>query len=411
MNICVVGVGYIGLPTASVLGNSGHKVCGVDINTSLINRLNNKTYKTEEDRLLDLINKAMDNNNLRFMTFVPSSDVFILCTPTPLDENGNPDLSYLLKALDNTLDVVVNGNLIIIESTIPPGTIRNKVIPKIEDKGLIIGKDIYLAYCPERVMPNNIIHEMINNDRVIGAYTEYCGIKAKEIYSSFVKGEIFVVEPEIAELVKLIENSYRYLNIGFANEIAIICNELKLDPYLVINVSNRHPRVDILQPGIGVGGHCLPVDSQFLISGFKGLSRLIELSHKINDSMPLFISTKIKSLVQDFNNPKITIWGLTYKGNSSDTRNSPAKRIYDLLRDDKLNVEVWDPYLDNNNTQISSLQDSDLLMLLVNHDEVRDFKYDITLDYMNTPIIFDGINILDSINLDPNIRLIKLGNL
>ncbi len=411
MHISVIGVGYIGLPTATILANSGHNVCGVDINTSLINQLNNRTYTTEEKDLLDYINNSMDNNKLSFMTSIQKSDVFIICTPTPLDENNDPDLNHLFNALDNTLEVIETGNLIIIESTIPPGTIKNKVIPKIENKGFTIGKDVLLAYCPERVLPNNIIYEIINNNRVIGACTEKCTIRAKEVYSSFVKGEILIVKPEIAELVKLVENSYRYLNIGFANEIAKLCNQLELDPYLVIDTSNKHPRVNILQPGIGVGGHCLPIDSQFLISHFKDTTRLISLSHEINKSMPFFITERIELLIKDIINPKITIWGISYKGNSSDTRDSPALKIYNILKDKKFNVAIWDPYLNNDYNKLLSLHDSNLLMVLVNHNEIRNFEYNVVLNYMDTPIIFDGVNIINPANLNPNISIIKLGNL
>lgn len=410
MYISIVGVGYIGLPTATILANSGHNVYGIDINTSLINQLNNRTYSTEEKDLLNYINMSMDNNKLSFMTSIQKSDIFIICTPTPLDENNDPDLNHLFNALDNTLEVIETGNLIIIESTIPPGTIKNKVIPLIEEKGFIIGKDILLAYCPERVIPNNIIYEIINNNRVIGACTENCAVKTKEVYNSFIKGELLIVKPEIAELVKLIENSYRYLNIAFANELAKLCNQLELDPYLVINISNKHPRVNILQPGIGVGGHCLPVDSQFLISQFKDTTELISLSHEINKSMPFFIAERIELLVKDITDPKITIWGISYKGNSSDTRDSPSLKIYNILKEKEFDVEIWDPYLNDNN-KLLSLHGSNLLMVLVNHDEIMDFEYNIILNYMDTPIIFDGVNVIDPASLNPDITIIKLGNL
>lgn len=413
MKINIIGVGYIGLPTAAILASSGFKVLGVDINKDYIDSLNNKSFHTKEKNLINLIHEGMDKENLKFNALVDKADVFIICTPTPLKEDKTPDLSFLLKGIESILPFIEKGNLIIIESTIPPGTINNVIKPIVENLGFTIGLDMFLAYCPERVIPNNIIYELINNPRVIGGTTERCSEKAEEIYKSFVKGQIYTDIPEVIELVKLVENSYRDVNISFSNEIALISNRLEIDPYRVIELANKHPRVNILKPGIGVGGHCLPIDSYFIIDKFEDETKMISMARIVNDSMPLIIFEKIKSLLKDCENPTIAVWGASYKGNSDDIRNSPAMDIINLLKSQNYNVKVWDPRVTSYKKvqPLSSLEKADLLLILVDHEEIIQFNYNDVLDLMKKPIIFDGINIIDSTKLSKEILLYKLGNL
>lgn len=413
MKINIIGVGYIGLPTAAILANNGYNVLGVDINKDHIDNLNNRTFITKEEGLVKLIHEGMDKENLKFSTLVDKANAFIICTPTPLKENKTPDLSLLLKGLYSISSHIEKGNVVIIESTIPPGTINNIIKPIIENLGFIVGEDVFLAYCPERVIPNNIIYELINNPRVIGGVTEKCSQKAQEIYKTFVKGEIYTDIPEVIELVKLVENSYRDVNISFSNEIALVSNKLGVDPYRVIELANKHPRVNILKPGIGVGGHCLPIDSYFIIDNFEDETKVISLARITNDSIPLFIFNKIVRLLKDCENPTIAIWGVTYKGNSDDTRNSPAIEIINLLKGNEYNVNLWDPRVSpyKEIDPLSTIEKADLLMVLVDHKEIIDFNYNDVLYFMRKPIIFDGVNIIDSTKLSKDIVLYKIGNL
>lgn len=412
MKVSVIGVGFIGLPTAAILANNGFNVVGIDVKVDYIEKLKNRTFTSEEKGLMDLINRAMDNENLCFSTEVQKSDVFILCTPTPVKEDKEADLTFLLQGINGIIPLIEKNNIIIVESTIPPGTINNIVKPLMDKAGYIIGKDIFLAYCPERVIPNNIIYELINTPRIIGGFTKECGDRVKEIYKSFVKSEIYITTPEIVEMVKLIENAYRDVNIAFSNEVAMICSELMIDPYEVITLANKHPRVHALRPGIGVGGHCLPIDSHFLINRFQSNTKLMSAAREINNNMPKIIFSKINNLLQEINMPSITIWGITYKKNTNDIRNSPSLELLNLLKLKYYDIKVWDPKVCNKYiSQKTSLTGSDLLLILVDHDEIVEFNYNDVLHLMRSPVIFDGVNIIDSKLLNENILLYKLGNI
>lgn len=410
MKVCVLGVGYIGLPTAGILANNGFNVVGVDVNKEYLNKLINREFITNEKDLVELINKNLDSNNLHFSNEAVKADVFIICTPTPLKDDKSADLSHLLSALNSILDLVEKDNLIIIESTIPPGTTNNIVKPLLEGQGLKVGDDIFLAYCPERVMPNNIVYELISNSRVIGGSTKKCQDKAKSFYQSFVKGEIITENVDIVELIKLIENSYRDINIAFANELALLCSKLNLDVYKVIELANKHPRVNILKPGIGVGGHCLPVDSYFISTDYSDYTKIITLSRKINDNMPKIITEKVIEILNCYDNPVVALWGLAYKGNSNDIRNSPSTEIFNYLRNENIEVRIFDPVVYNHdlNFGIETLKDANLLMILVNHNEFVEFNYNKYISLMKTKIIFDGVNLIDKSTLDDGIKIIKL---
>lgn len=410
MNICVVGTGYIGLPTAAILANNGHMVFGIDTDEVYIQSLKDKTYITREKGLDDLVYRGMDRGMLSFHTRVQKSDVFFICIGTPVDNEGNADLSNLIMGLDSILRVVEKGNLLIIESTIPPNTIRDIISPRITHRGFEIGKDIFLAYCPERVIPNDIINELINNPRIIGGYTLMCGIKAYEIYKSFVLGEIYIDSYDVAEMVKLVENSYRYVNIAYVNELALLCESLGINPYRVIELASKHPRVKLLNPGIGVGGHCLPVDSQFLVQTSKDYSKLIQVSSIINDRLPELISKKILELVQNIKNPRIALWGISYKENSSDIRNSPAIKISQFLIKESIEVEVFDPVVYGHDLSygIKTLTHADLLVILVKHDYFLNLPLGLLTDYMDRKIIFDACNAIDINDNFKDIEIIKL---
>lgn len=416
MKVCVLGLGYIGLPTALFLALSDHDVVGFDINKNIVDDLNNKKVNIKEPELDKIVNKLIDEKKLIGKTTPEKADAFIICVPTPLNLDKTCNLDFVLTALDSIIPYLEKDNLVIVESTIPPGTIKYFIKPKIEQKGYIVGENIYLCYCPERVIPGNIAIEIVENNRIIGGATIACAEKAATLYKSFVKGEISITDTETAEMTKLVENIYRDMNIALSNELTIICNELNINPLKVIKLANKHPRVNLLNPGPGVGGHCLPIDPYFVIEKAPESSNMISISRKINENMPHYIVSKIKSLVNNFENPKIAIWGITYKGNTDDARNSPAIDIIRILSKEGYEISIYDPSVDKSEFQIVSkeetLEDSDLLLILAEHNKFKNYDYISISRKMRNPIIFDTRNILDVNDYtDTNIKLFNLGNI
>ncbi len=415
MKICVIGIGYIGLPTACILSSKGFNVVAIDINEKYLKDLKEYKFKSKEKDLVQLFKQSLESQNFSLKTYPEKADAFIVCTPTPLDDNNNPDLSYLVQGVNSIMPLLDKDNMIIIESTIPPGTINNIIRPIIELSGLKVGLHVFLAYCPERVIPGNIVYEFYNNNRIIGGCTNICGITIAQFYSMFVKGEIFVTKAEVAEMIKLVENSYRDVNIALSNEISIICNELSIDPYEVIRLANKHPRVNLSEPGIGVGGHCLPVDPYFIVANSPNNSKLIQTSRWINDNMPEYVVLKIEKILSSVNNPKIGVWGIAYKANSDDIRNSPAMKIVSLLKEKGYNLSLYDPLvtdMSSDSCKANSYINSNLLLILVDHDEFKVANYSYICALMKEPIIFDATNkcIDKSQSLD-NIVLYSLANI
>lgn len=414
MKVCVIGIGYIGLPTACILNNNGFEVVGVDINEEYLLKIKSGDFYSKEKSLMQLVSNSLQNNFFSLKTVPEQADVFIICTPTPINEEKKPDLTNLINGINSVIPFLEKDNMIVIESTVPPKTTENIIKPIIERGGFKVGKDIFLAHCPERVIPGNIIHEMIYNNRIIGGCTEKCGEIIGDFYSQFILGEIIITKSYIAEMVKLLENTYRDVNIALVNEITIICNEMAIDPYEVINLANKHPRVNLLKPGIGVGGHCLPVDSYFIIDNALNNSKLIKTSRSVNDSIPKYIADKLIKLLKEINGSKIGIWGLAYKGNTDDLRNSPALEITEQLKLEGFNIHLYDPFIKNigsENDKYNSIFQSDILLVLVNHDEFKDEDYFQICKLMNNPIIFDGVNILDRSELTKEVILYDLGNI
>lgn len=407
MKICVVGIGFIGLPTACLLASKGFHVLGVDINEDYVNKLKTNRLKIEEKNINDLLEKSLNDKSLTLDTKPSRADIFIICTPTPLDENKKPDLSYLIEGINSILPYLNKGNMVIIESTIPLKTTQEIIRPIIEAMGFQVGKDIYLAHCPERVLPGEILYELVHNNRIIGGCTENCSNKVKNFYEKFVKSEIHTTTADIAEMVKLVENSYRDVNIALANELMITCNKLGIDPYDVVSLANKHPRVNLLDFSIGVGGHCLPVDPYFIIDSFPETSKLLATARNINNSMPKYIASKIERFLNQKNNPKIGVWGVSYKKNSSDIRNSPALEIVNILKDKGYCVNIYDPLVNGINydkIKYESIMDSNFLIILVGHDEFIEEDYEEIASLMDSPIILDGANILEKINIPKNVE-------
>jgi len=374
--IVVQGTGYVGLPAALLLADAGFEVIGVDIDENVVNAINEGVLTIDEEELRAGMEKPTVRANLTGAHEPVSADVFIIAVPTPLDvRSKTADLSMLSAAVEAIVDVVEPGNLVIVESTIPPGTCRNLVTPILERNGLRVGTDIELAHCPERILPGNVFEEIVNNDRIIGSTTERGRNRAKAVYAPFVKGELFGTDDVTAELAKLAENASRDVGIAFANELSEVALGLGADPVEVISLANRHPRVEIMTPGIGVGGHCIPIDPWFITEVDPTNSTLIFAARQINAGRPALLAGQIRRMVSDITDPRILLVGATYKPNTEDKRESPALEILSLLEGDGYDVAMYDPLLDDY-SKAASLADAaagaHALCVLVPHTVILD---------------------------------------
>lgn len=370
--IVVMGLGYVGLPLAILLSQR-HNVIGVDVDREHVSALNEGRLFIPEEDLQELFGTPQVRSNFRAQATPEAADVFVIAVPTPLAGGNVADLSYVRSAADSICPYLERGNLVILESTVPPLTSRSVLKPMIENHTRWnVPKDVLLAHCPERVLSGNIVHELIHTDRVCGGIDAASAKAASELYRTFVKAEIFITEDVTAELCKLAENAYRDVNVAFANELALVAEGLGVDGRRLVALANRHPRVTIHSPGIGVGGHCLPIDPWFIYQTNPDRSQLIKAAQWINDSIPGVIAGKIKGGVEDIEDPKIIVIGLTYKPNVADTRESPALAICDILRDHGCRIESYDPLVEGR--EYMSLAEvskgADCLAILVEHDHV-----------------------------------------
>lgn len=343
-NICVVGLGYIGLPTASILASSGHYVVGYDIEEKKINLLSEGSLPFKEPGLKTIFEGGVKSGRLKFSKEVPQSDVYIICVQTPLTPSKKPDMRFLKGAAERVAEKAKKGSLVVIESTVYPGATEREVIPLFEKRGFKAGKDVLFAHCPERVIPGKIIKELIENDRVIGGFTERCARRAGEIYSSFVEGRIYFTDLRSAEMVKLAENTFRMVNIALAMEFALLCEESGINVWEIIKLANYHPRVNILNPGPGMGGHCLPVDPYFMLREQKG-EGIIWNSLKLNERMIDYCASKAKKMVK--RGRKIAVLGVAYKKDVDDYRNSPGFSIGEILEEEEYKISYHDPYVEH----------------------------------------------------------------
>ena len=369
--ICVVGLGYVGLPTALILAKHGFSVSGVDSDKKKIISLQKGITLIEDAR--PILKDKLVKKNFKAIRKVVSADAFIVAVPTPLTLENKADLKYLKQAIKSICKILKKGNLIVIESTIPPGTCRNVIVPIIEKYTTFkVNTDIFLSHCPERAIPTNTIHEIINNDRIIGGLNNIASQKTAKIYKSFVKGKIHITDDMTAELTKLVENAYRDVNIAFANEIDSICSKLNISTLDVINLANKHPRVNILTPGIGVGGHCIPIDPLFISEVLPKNSKMIKIAREINNQKPSSISKQILSQLEKIKNPKIVVGGISYKKNINDIRESPALKIIELLKEKGVKVLIYDPivYPEHKGQLDKFCKQKDMLVILVSHDEI-----------------------------------------
>ena len=400
--IAIIGLGYIGLPTAIMFANSGFDVIGYEIRKEVVEKINSGNSHIIEPEIEDLLKKAVREGKLR-ATLDPDDikdkDVYIICVQTPLKNDKTPDLSYLESAAKTVANAMKKGCLIIIESTVPPMTTVNiaKLIEGI--RGLKAGEDFYIAHCPERVMPGRIFKELVYNSRIIGGINEKSAKLAEKLYRTFVKGQIFITNSTTSEMVKLMENTFRDVNIALANEFAFLAHQYGVDIFEAIELANTHPRVKIHTPGIGVGGHCLPKDPYLLLSSAKEDFGLIRKAREINEDVHLIAKDLLVQAFKIINLPleeaTVVILGLAYKGNSDDTRNSPAYAFIEAIQDDVKEVRTYDPYVKGTHESLQeALNGADAVVIATDHNDFKTLNWEELGKLMRNKIIIDGKHVI-----------------
>lgn len=390
----VIGLGYIGLPTALMLASHGVEVIGTDLNEKLVETLNQGRTTFKEDGLEDLFNSAV-SSGIKFSTQYQITDTYIVSVPTPYDKfSKKVDACFVITAVNNVLDVCPDGATLVIESTISPGTVDKYIRPVVAEHE----KKINLVHAPERIIPGNMIYELYHNNRTIGADDRLVGERVKSLYASFCQGEIVVTDIRTAEMTKVVENTFRAVNIAFANELAKICRHDNMDVYEIIKICNMHPRVNILQPGPGVGGHCISVDPWFLVGDYPSLAKVIDESMKTNDGMPDFVLNRIYEIMKENNLEDVSrvgLYGLTYKENVDDLRESPTLQLLESQeRHLASGLKVYDPYIGeeivkNQYHDLDAfLSDIDMVVIMVKHNEIKE-----NLDKLSGKIVLDCHNI------------------
>lgn len=387
--VCIIGQGYIGFPTALMFANHGVNVVGVDINKDIIQTLSNGGLHIQEPGLKEYFDLVMRSGNLTFSLVVEEADAFIITVPTPFlhDQMGEyqgqlykkADMGFVVSATEMILPHLRPKNLVVLESTSPPHTTVELVLPILERSGLRAGVDFSLVYCPERVLPGHILKELVENARVVGGINSSSSEAGRELYASFVKGEIYLTDATTAEMVKLMENTYRDVNIAIANEFSRLADRFGVNVWDAISLANRHPRVKILNPGPGVGGHCISVDPWFLVEAAFDITPLIFTARKVNDSQPEYVVHLVQRILGNLIGKKVAVLGLAYKPDVDDFRESPAVAIVEKLLALGCEVRAFDPYAKSFkglgkylvNSLEDAVNDSDLLLLLVDHTEFR----------------------------------------
>jgi UDP-N-acetyl-D-mannosaminuronic acid dehydrogenase len=395
--VVVIGLGYIGLPTAAMLALTGSEVIGVDIQPKVLEALRSGNPPVRERDLTAVVREAMHSGRLQVAERPEKADYFIICVPTP--KNGQKaELGAVDAASRSIAPFIREGCTAILESTVPPGTSMNLVRPILERSGMTAGRDFHLAHCPERVMPGNILREIVENERIVGGIDPSSAQRAASLYSTFVRGTIHLTDLATAEFVKLAENAYRDVNIAFANELADLAEAHGVDIWYAISLANRHPRVNILRPGPGVGGHCLPVDPWFLLTS-KVRARMIPASRETNDNRPLQVARKALSLVRGIKRPKIAALGIAFKGNADDIRESPAIEIIEKLHQDGATVAAYDPLVPNDQFSTMPLEEAiegaDLILILADHRELTYLDPEMIAPRVHRRILFDSRSAVD----------------
>lgn len=381
--ICVIGLGYIGLPTASLLANRGYSIAGVDTNKYVVDTINRGEIHICEPGLDTFVRAAVESGNLTAYTEPQQSDIYMICVPTPFKDNikalPQPDLSYVVAAAASIQHFLKPGDIVILESTSPVGT-TEMVAQMFADQGIDIDS-LSIAYCPERVLPGKVMIELVQNDRIIGGLNYKSSQNVRFFYETFVQGDLILTDARMAEMAKLVENSYRDVNIAFANELSMICSDLEMDVWRLIEVANHHPRVNILKPGCGVGGHCIAVDPWFIVSSAPERSKLIRNAREVNDSKPSWVAKDILKHIERLSmnlskKPIIGICGLAFKPDIDDLRNSAAIEICEMLKAKDLEILVCEPHVDShddfNLVSFDTITDSsDVIVFLVAHSQFK----------------------------------------
>ncbi|MDK0814780.1 nucleotide sugar dehydrogenase [Clostridium perfringens] len=398
--INIIGLGYIGLPTALMFASHGVEVIGTDLNKNLVSKLNKGELTFEETGLEEIFSKAL-NKGIKFSNEYAKTNRYIITVPTPYEATSKKiDAKYVIAATKQVMEVCEPNTILVIESTISPGTIDKFVRPIIEEKGFVIGQDIHLVHAPERIIPGNMVYELEHNSRTIGADSRKVGEEVKSWYESFCKGEIVVTDIKTAEMSKVVENTFRDINISFANELAKICNRERMDVYELIRIANKHPRVNILQPGPGVGGHCISVDPWFLVGDYPDIVNVILSAREVNDGMPQYVFDKILKIMRENNikdYSKVGLYGLTYKENVDDMRESPTLQLLNIFNKNNIdNIKIYDPFIKEKkfDGQVMNLDEFlsevEIILVLVGHDEIKNNQ-----KLLSNKIIYDTRNIIN----------------
>ena len=397
----IIGLGYIGLPTALSFAASGIDIVGTDYNEEIVNTLNHGKTTFKEVGLDELYNAAIDKG-IEFSNKYIKTDKYIITVPTPyIKESKKLDAKYVIAAVHSVLDVCEKGTILVIESTVSPGTMDKFVRPIVEKRGFKIGEDIHLVHAPERIIPGNMVYELQNNSRTIGADNLEVGQIVREWYKSFCMGDIVVTDIKTAELSKVVENTFRDINIAFANELSRICRRENMDVYELIKIANKHPRVNILNPGPGVGGHCISVDPWFLVGDYPDLVNIIKSAREVNDSQPDFVIDRIRDImnkngITDIS--KVGLYGLTYKENVDDMRESPTLQLLEKLeRYFVKGIKVYDPWVTVNKVDgqyqnfDKFLEDIEVMVIMVGHKHILENQ-----NLIKNKIILDTRNIINT---------------
>ncbi|MDO9122494.1 MAG: UDP-N-acetyl-D-mannosamine dehydrogenase [Anaerolineaceae bacterium] len=424
-SICVIGLGYIGLPTASTFASHGVKVTGVDNNLDVVKSLQSGKVHIFEPGLNEVVHDAIQSGNLNISQKTVAADAFIIAVPTPFQDGKKADMHFVDAAAESIVPVLRKGNLVVLESTSPPLTTRERVLPILEKSGLKAGQDFLLAYSPERVLPGKIMDELIHNSRVIGGIDQASAEAGRDLYRVFVEGEIFTTDSTTSEMVKLMENTYRDINIAIANEFSRLADRLGVDVWEAISIANKHPRVKILNPGPGVGGHCISVDPWFLVEKAPDITPLINTARNVNDQQPNFVISLAKRALGDLKNKKIAVLGLAFKPDVDDLRESPAVEVAEKLHKAGAEVMACEPYkpdfkLDGI-TVSASLEETvklaDAVMFLVGHTQFKSISPSELQKLTSSKIIIDCVDTLNWQNsekrqlwLDAGFTVYRLGD-
>lgn len=405
MKVCVVGLGYIGLPTAFSLADNGVDVIGVDKSRHVLDTLKNGQMTFKEDGMAQLFERVLAGGNLTLETTPQPCEIYIVAVPTPyMKISKQIDASYVVNAVKEVIEIAPKGAIIAVESTISPGTIDKYVRPLFEDSRYELGKDIHVAHVPETIIPGNMLYELKHNNRIIGADCPQVAEKLKQTYATFCRGEIVITDIKTAEMAKVVQNTFRDINIAFANELAKMCNRAQMDVYEIIRVANLHPRVNILSPGPGVGGHCISVDPWFLVGDYPDIVNIIRQARLINDEMPEYVLRRISRIMSEngiTSLSRVGFYGLTYKEDVDDTRESPTLQIMECMKEHAaFGAKFYDPMLDEKIVENQYMDfdefigDIDMLVVMVGHSHIKQ-----NVDKISNLIVYDTRNCIDNPNI------------